>query len=219
MILYLTVLPAIIIFLYFYFSQEFKTIHSLIFQVFIIGLFIAFPAGTLNTFIIKNFSNQNPVNNALLMGFFAGGLVEELLKFSVLYFFVLEHNKIVRPKYILVFGMIVSLGFAIHENYTYVFGNKDKALQLYVSLVRIYSAVPMHIFNGVIMGCFFAFYKHSKDKKFLGYSILIPIILHGSYNFLLGVKFLHIEKIIVIIMIFISYKFFKIVEKLDSNYK
>jgi RsiW-degrading membrane proteinase PrsW (M82 family) len=82
MILYLTVLPAIIIFLYFYFSQEFKTIHSLIFQVFIIGLFIAFPAGTLNTFIIKNFSNQNPVNNALLMGFFAGGLVEELLKFS-----------------------------------------------------------------------------------------------------------------------------------------
>jgi hypothetical protein len=219
MILYLTVLPAIIIFLYFYFSQEFKTIHSLIFQVFVIGLFIAFPAGTLNTFIIKNFSNQNPVNNALLMGFFAGGLVEELLKFSVLYFFVLEHNKIVRPKYILVFGMIVSLGFAIHENYTYVFGNKDKAFQLYVSLVRIYSAVPMHIFNGVIMGCFFAFYKHSKDIKFLGYSILIPIILHGSYNFLLGVDFLHIEKIIVIIMIFLSYKFFKIVERLDSKYK
>ena len=219
MILYLTVLPAIIIFLYFYFSQEFKKIHSLIFQVFIIGLFIAFPAGTLNTFIIKNFSNQNPINNALLMGFFAGGLVEELLKFSVLYFFVLKHNKIVRPKYILVFGMIVSLGFAIHENYTYVFGNKDKTFQLYVSLVRIYSAVPMHIFNGVIMGCFFAFYKHSKDIKFLGYSILVPIILHGSYNFLLGVDFLHIEKIIVIIMIFLSYKFFKIVEKLDSNYK
>ena len=219
MILYLTVLPAIIIFLYFYFSQEFKKIHSLIFQVFVIGLFIAFPAGTLNTFIIKNFSNQNPINNALLMGFFAGGLVEELLKFSVLYFFVLEHNKIVRPKYILVFGMIVSLGFAIHENYTYVFGNKDKTFQLYVSLVRIYSAVPMHIFNGVIMGCFFAFYKHSKDIKFLGYSILVPIILHGSYNFLLGVDFLHIEKIIVIIMIFLSYKFFKIVERLDSKYK
>ena len=219
MILYLTVLPAIIIFLYFYFSQEFKKIHSLIFQVFVIGLFIAFPAGTLNTFIIKNFSNQNPINNALLMGFFAGGLVEELLKFSVLYFFVLKHNKIVRPKYILVFGMIVSLGFAIHENYTYVFGNKDKVFQLYVSLVRIYSAVPMHIFNGVIMGCFFAFYKHSKDIKFLGYSILVPIILHGSYNFLLGVDFLHIEKIIVIIMIFLYYKFFKIVERLDSNYK
>lgn len=219
MILYLTVLPAIIIFLYFYFSQEFKKIHSLIFQVFVIGLFIAFPAGTLNTFIIKNFSNQNPINNALLMGFFAGGLVEELLKFSVLYFFVLKHNKIVRPKYILVFGMIVSLGFAIHENYTYVFGNKDKTFQLYVSLVRIYSAVPMHIFNGVIMGCFFAFYKHSKDIKFLGYSILVPIILHGSYNFLLGVDFLHIEKIIVIIMIFLSYKFFKIVERLDSKYK
>ena len=91
MILYLTVLPAIIIFLYFYFSQEFIKIHSLIFQVFVIGLFIAFPAGELNTFITKNFSNQNPVNNALLMGFFAGGLVEELLKFFVLYFFVLEH--------------------------------------------------------------------------------------------------------------------------------
>jgi RsiW-degrading membrane proteinase PrsW (M82 family) len=77
----------------------------------------------------------------------------------------------------------------------------------------------MHVFNGVIMGCFFAFYKHSKDIKFLGYSILIPIILHGSYNFLLGVDFLHIEKIIVIIMIFLSYKLFNILERLDSKYK
>ena len=41
----------------------------------------------------------------------------------------------------------------------------------------------------------------------------------GIKNFLLGVDFLHIEKIIVIIMIFLSYKFFKIVERLDSKYK
>lgn len=219
MILYLTILPAILIFLYFYFATEYKNIHSLIFQVFVIGLFIAFPAGEINSYILENFSNNNPVNNALLTGFFAGGLVEELLKFSVLYFFVLEHNKIVKPTYILIFGMIVSLGFAIHENYTYVFTNKDKGYQLYVSLVRIYSAVPMHIFNGVIMGCFFAFYKYSKNIKFLGYSILVPIILHGSYNFLLGVDFPHVEKIIVIIMIFLSYQLYKIVSKIETSYR
>ena len=93
MILYLTILPAIIIFLYFYFATEYKNIHSLIFQVFVIGLFIAFPAGEFNSYILENFSNNNPVNNALLTGFFAGGLIEELLKFSVLYFLFLSITK------------------------------------------------------------------------------------------------------------------------------
>lgn len=219
MIIYITILPAVIIFLYFYFSPKYRNIHFLIFQTFVIGIFIAFPAGILNSFITENFSNENTVNDALLRGFFAGGLVEELLKFSVLYFFVLEHKKIIKPMYILIFAMIISLGFAIHENYNYVFENKDKEYQLYVSLIRIYSAVPMHIINGIIMGCFFAFYRHSRNKKFLGYSILVPIILHGSYNFLLGVDFLHIEKIIVIIMIFLSYKLYKIVRRIDFFYR
>jgi RsiW-degrading membrane proteinase PrsW (M82 family) len=54
-------------------------------------MLITLPAGQLNSFILKTFTNKNEINNALLVGFFAGGLVEELLKFSVLYFFVLKN--------------------------------------------------------------------------------------------------------------------------------
>ena len=84
----LTSLPAILLVLYFYLSEKFKIDKKIIIKVFIAGVLITLPAGELNSFILKTFSNENEINDALLIGFFAGGLVEELLKFSVLYFFV-----------------------------------------------------------------------------------------------------------------------------------
>ena len=85
-----TLLPSILIFLYIYLSDRFRESKKLMFQVFLLGVLLIIPAGYLNQFIIKTFENNDPINNALLIGFFAGGLVEEILKFSVLYYFVLK---------------------------------------------------------------------------------------------------------------------------------
>jgi RsiW-degrading membrane proteinase PrsW (M82 family) len=82
--LFLTILPALVIFLYFFFSDHYLEQKKIALQVFVLSFVVALVAGQLNSYILKNFSNNSKINNELLVGFFAGGFVEELLKFSVL---------------------------------------------------------------------------------------------------------------------------------------
>ena len=200
-ILFFTLLPTIIVVLFFFFANKFKNLKFFIVKAFVLGVLIAFPAGYLNTFVIAIFSNNNPINNALLTGFFAGGLVEELLKFSALLFYLPTQKKLKKFD-ILIFALFISLGFAVYENFGYVLGY---GYSYEVAFIRAFTACPMHIFNGIIMGYFFEFYSLTGDRKFLGYTILLPILLHGSYNFFVSGNML-IAKIIILMMIFLSYK-------------
>ena len=63
----------------------------------------------------------------------------------------------------------------------------------------------MHIFNGIIMGYFFEFYSKTGDNKFLGFTVLMPIILHGSYNFFVSENLL-IAKGIVLLQVFMAHR-------------
>ena len=102
------------------------------------------------------------------------------------------------------------MGFAVYENFGYVFNSLENSYE--IAFARAFTAVPMHIFNGILMGYFFEFYILSRDKKFLGYSILLPIIMHGSYNFFTFGN-LNISKAIILIMIFLSFKLKQIHDK------
>ena len=201
-ILFFTFLPVLIVILFFYFANKFKNLKLFILKAFILGILICFPAGYLNTWIVNTFSNNNEINDALLIGFFAGGLTEEILKFLALLFY-LPTQKRLKKFDVVIFALFISLGFAVYENFGYVFGSSENSFE--IAFLRAFTAVPMHIFNGILMGYFFEFYVLSRDRKFLGYSILLPIILHGSYNFFAFAN-LNISKAIILIMIFLSYK-------------
>ena len=121
MTLLITIIPSIAILLYFVFSDKFKEPKKIIIITFLFGILITIPAGYLNDYIFEVFSNKNKVNNALIGGFFAGGLVEETLKFLVLYLYVLKEKAFNEPMDAIVYGVVVSLGFATLENYDYVF--------------------------------------------------------------------------------------------------
>ena len=182
-ILFFTLLPAIVVICFIYFSNKFAELKFSILKALILGILICFPAGHLNTLAIQTFGNKDEVNDALVTGFMAGGLVEELLKFGALF---------------------ISLGFAVYENFGYVFAKKYSEISFEVAFARAFTAVPMHIFNGIIMGYFYEFYVLTKNKKFLGYTILLPIFLHGCYNFFcFGNPF--ISKAIILMMIFLAY--------------
>ena len=201
-ILFFTFLPVLIVILFSYFANKFKNLKLFILKAFILGILICFPAGYLNTWIVNTFSNNNEINDALLIGFFAGGLTEEILKFLALLFY-LPTQKRLKKFDVVIFALFISLGFAVYENFGYVFGSSENSFE--IAFLRAFTAVPMHIFNGILMGYFFEFYVLSRDRKFLGYSILLPIILHGSYNFFAFAN-LNISKAIILIMIFLSYK-------------
>ena len=202
-ILFFTLLPAIVVICFIYFSNKFAELKFSILKALILGILICFPAGHLNTLAIQTFGNKDEVNDALVTGFMAGGLVEELLKFGVLYLY-LPTKKIIRRYDIVIYALFISLGFAVYENFGYVFAKKYSEISFEVAFARAFTAVPMHIFNGIIMGYFYEFYVLTKNKKFLGYTILLPIFLHGCYNFFcFGNPF--ISKAIILMMIFLAY--------------
>ena len=180
----ITVVPSIIILLFFYLSDKFKEPKSTITTVFFLGILICLPAGILNGFMSDNFGDPKNQND-LTHSFLGPAWTEEILKFLVLYTIVLKRKEFNEPMDGIVYGVVVSLGFATYENYDYVFRLAEiwEIDPAQLAIWRSYSAVPMHGLNGCIMGFYFGMYAFSANKKYLILSLIIPFFLHGFYNF------------------------------------
>jgi len=200
----ITILPSVLIFCYFFFSDKFKEPKRIMVEVFLLGVVTTIPAGFLNNFILKTFKNGDILNDALLTGFFAGGLVEEILKFSVLYFFVMKKNEFNEPMDGIVYGVLASLGFATYENieYVYFLADKYEVSSFSMAYTRAFSAVPMHGLAGVVMGFYFGLYSFLGDKKYLGYALVMPLLFHGSYNFLLSFNGVYAFGVLAILLVY-----------------
>lgn len=183
--LLITIVPSIIIFLYFYVSDRFKEPKQTILIVFVLGILICFPAGIINDFIINNFQRDTDLSERLYSSFFTAAWVEELLKFLVLYYIVLRRHEFNEPMDGLVYGVTVSLGFATYENYSYVFywANEWDIDPYQMAIWRSYSAIPLHGLCGCIMGFYFGLYSFTAKFKYLILSLLLPYLIHGFYNF------------------------------------
>ena len=83
--LLITIIPSLLIFCYFYFSDKFKEPKLTVAIVFVLGILICFPAGIVNSFIIDNFQQDTHFSERLYSSFLTAAWVEELLKFLVLY--------------------------------------------------------------------------------------------------------------------------------------
>lgn len=217
MTLLITVIPSLAILFYFILSDKFKEPKRVIIEVFLLGVMITIPAGYLNDLIIKTFENGDPINDALLGGFFAGGLTEEILKFSILYYFVLRKHEFNEPMDGIVYGVAASLGFATLENlyYVYYYAEGLGITSLELAQARAWTAVPMHGLNGCVMGFYFGLFAFRGDRKYLGYALVVPYIFHGAYNFLVGLEFIYGLGILIILAFkaFHLHKTFKNIQK------
>ena len=203
MTLLITILPSIVLVLYFIKSDKFKEPNRIIIITFLFGILITIPAGYLNSLIDKNFATGERFNDALLSGFFGGGPVEELLKFSILYFYILKEKAFNEPMDGLVYGILASLGFATLENLQYVFYFDSEFWSAReIAIFRSYSAIPLHGLCGAIMGFYFGQYAFSANKKYLGLAIIVPIIFHGSYNFMCDYNWYYAVSIVAVGFIF-----------------
>ena len=202
--LLITIVPSLAILSYFVISDKFREPKKIIIITFLFGVLITIPAGYLNRFILETFENQSEVNNALLTGFFAGGLVEETLKFLVLYFYVLKEKAFNEPMDAIVYGVVVSLGFATLENYSYVYQVSEQIgmSAREVAVLRSYSAIPLHALCGVIMGFYFGMYAFVSGGKNLSLALIVPYILHGTYNFLASFPNYYFLFVVIIALVF-----------------
>ncbi|MBO4407450.1 MAG: PrsW family intramembrane metalloprotease, partial [Clostridia bacterium] len=84
------------------------------------------------------------------------------------------------------YAVFVSLGFALWENVSYVM-----AYGFQTAILRALTAIPGHGCFGVFMGVFYAFARrsenagaHQASKAFRILAVAIPVLLHGTYDYI-----------------------------------
>ena len=217
--LLITIVPSIIILLFFFLSDKFKEPKGTIALVFFLGVLICLPAGILNSFVYENFNNDTETVEKLLGSFLGPAWTEELLKLFILYAIVLKRKEFNEPMDGIVYGVAVSLGFATYENYDYVYRlalewKEYGITSRDIAIWRSYSAVPMHGLNGCLMGFYLGKYVFTGDKKFLAYSFFVPFFMHGIYNY-----YVQFGVLIVIIQLVFALKLHKELKKLQLSKK
>lgn len=187
-----TILPSILIILFFVYSDKFKEPKGEILKVFFYGILIIIPAYFLNTYLYAFWYNNFRVSEGLISSFLTAAPVEEGLKLSILYFFVYKMKDFNEPIDGIVYGVTASLGFATLENFYYVYLLADyfETSSMSLAILRSFSAVPAHAVFGVFMGYFFMKYVFIKKGDNLLFAFIVPFVLHGCYNLFASSNFI-----------------------------
>ena len=205
----LAVLPVAILLRYFYKKDSLKPEPiGLIVKVFIWGFLGVFPAIFLELFVAQ-LKPMFSFSAILFIGFEAfvvAGMVEEVVKLYIVKKSIYRNKNFDEIMDGIIYTITASLGFACLENIMYVIGSN-----LAVAIIRGITAVPMHAIMSGIMGYYIGLAKFThtdfQEKSLIKKGLIIAIILHGVYDFLLmiltvfpGLFFINIILVFVLIL-------------------
>ena len=145
------------------------------------------------------------------MNFFRAAFLEEGLKFALLIFFCVRLSNLNEPMDAIVYGAAIGLGYAAMENLGYLTsGNLENAWTLTMVKVR-YIPLVMHLGFGVLMGWLLSLNLFEESSPFkrrvmLILSLAVPVVLHGSYNYLRAFEIFPIITLILVIGIIYFYR-------------
>lgn len=182
-LLILALAPVVIVAAYIYYRDKYdKEPIRLLIKALVAGAVIVVPVIFAEQFLSLFLPLFPGILNAAYHGFVVAGFTEELFKFLALYLLFWRGNVFNEKFDGIVYATFISLGFASVENVMYVF-----KFGYYTGLTRALTAVPAHAVFGVTMGYYAGkarFYIKGK-KELLQKALLIPIVLHGIYDFIL----------------------------------
>ena len=183
LLLFVSLFPVIVILIYVYSKNKFqKEPVLLLLYAFLLGTLIVLPILIVETSFGNRFTGKNWFDTAFINAFVIAALSEEFFKFVVLYYFLWKKKEFNQKYDGVIYAVFISMGFASVENLMY--GVQDG---IGTALARVITAVPAHALFAISMGYYFGLAKFNKLKrnKFFLLSLLIPITLHGIYDFLL----------------------------------
>tara|TARA_B100000700_G_C14826708_1_gene752605 strand:- start:148 stop:831 length:684 start_codon:yes stop_codon:yes gene_type:complete len=218
-LLLVTILPSILIVLFFVKSDRFKEPAKEIIKVFFLGILITIPAYFLNTYLSEFWYSTN-ASEGIISSFLTAAPVEEGLKLSVLYFFVYKMKDFNEPIDGIVYGVTVSLGFATLENiyYVYLLADYFETTSMALAFIRSFSAIPAHAVFGIFMGYFFMKYAFIKKGDNLIFAFVIPFVLHGCYNLFISSNLIF-SLILILISWIIALRMFSRLKKTQKKKK
>ena len=215
----LCIVPSLIIMWYIYTKDKIEKEPIYLLLILFIGGIISAVISLSISISLKNFfpflnndySEMTPFQ-IFIKSFFCIALIEEFSKWLFIFIVTWKNKNFNHMFDSIVYSVFLSLGFAAFENILYGFSFSSYGLTPF--FLRGIISVPCHAVFGVFMGYYLGIAKATQDKKknkYIFLSLIIPILLHFNYDFLLvwQNKVYYIVFIIFIIMIYIL-SFFKI---------
>lgn len=210
LLLIIALLPAVVLLLLVYFSDKIeREPFGLIMGLIGMGVLSTLPAiiwESIGSLFIE-FIFPDPSTNIVAIfidNFLLVAVAEETCKFLCMFIITWKNKAFDYSFDGVVYAVATSLGFAGLENILYIFtqatGNTEISQYLgfaagaSLGLVRAFLAVPLHTSVAIFMGFFYgrakeSVFKHELAKGWLNIllALLIPMLIHGFYDFLLSV--------------------------------
>ena len=159
-------------------------------------------------------STRNSLLISLVQAFLGAAILQESFKYFVLAGFSCQRKRLAEPFDGVVYGVAASLGFATLENIAYVSEG-----DVFGAAIRALTSVPVHGALGAIMGYFIAqsAFDPVRRRRYAWMAWLIPVALHGLYDFplLLGALwFLPVTAIVLVVSLVWA---FRLIRRVQSN--
>jgi RsiW-degrading membrane proteinase PrsW (M82 family) len=175
--------PVVIILSYVYIRDKYeKEPIGLLLKTLLAGALTTIPIMLVGSWLAKFSVYFSGLQLAAYDAFLVAAFNEEFFKFAALVYLIWRHKEFNEKFDGIVYAVFVSLGFALVENIMYVFQYGQE-----VAYTRAITAVPVHAILGVTMGYYFSLAKFFEKRKSINLitALLMPILLHGIYDFIL----------------------------------
>ncbi len=204
------VVPALLLCIYIYKMDVIeKEPIPMLLVLFFLGVVITVPVAYVESLLISHIGmNYNDTFKCFILAFLIVALVEEGFKYIILFFGTWKNKNFDHIYDGIVYAVFISLGFAMLENLLYVAQPTFSSLSHMsmptidaiqsgtdTAMLRAIISVPAHCFYAVTSGYYFGIAKLNnsigykrKSILFLAYSFIVPIVLHGLFDFLLLVS-------------------------------
>ncbi len=209
--------PAILLLIIFYKVDRYnKEPLKLLLFLYFMGMVSVIPILIVETILsalnIFRFFNTDLMN--LYDALVVAGFTEELFKFIFLLLFAFRRKEFDEYLDGIIYCVFVSLGFATIENIFYVIEGSYS-----VALMRAILSVPAHMLFGITMGYYLSLSKfslaHINKTKYMVLALLVPILLHGFYDYILMSRY---QFLIILLVPFVIWMWIFNMKKLKLYY-
>ncbi len=180
-LLALAIAPGLVICFYIFYKDMYNREPKLNLLVsFGLGALMIIPAALVEQGIMPFFNGS--ISSTAVMAYVGVAFTEELSKFIVLRFYAFPKKSFDEPLDGIVYGVIVSMGFATLENIAYVMQHGYGT-----ALLRMFLSVPAHATFGVLMGYYVGLAKFvpQRSSSLLFTGVFLATFFHGTFDFLL----------------------------------
>ena len=216
-------LPSFLWLLYYLRKDCHPEPKHLIVRVFIGGILLA-PIAIIAQLIFTQLGSQWYPNYDIggsAAFFLWAALVEEVVKFLVVKYFVLHDSAFDEPVDAMIYLIVAGLGFAAIENILVLYRNFPDGLAItgQILLLRFFGATLLHALSSALFGYFLGlswfFHEHSKKILLLGMSL--ATLFHFTFNALLvnlsprnGIALSSIALVIMVVLISFLFSMIKL---------